>query len=189
MKAERRPGQSSFAEACVWRNAFPLRRAARQRRFSRRVRRSPQFEHGRVCRIPRPRSGKSRSTVPIFYTTKPDWMGMGLQSAPPSRRRWRKPIGKPTYGAVFRFTLSVAERWPKAPPSPPLQPASNGLACERSPNNIRKYNSHYHNASGYPFNRTGRFVSKGGSAKVAPSWADVRGVSAAWEEQPLGSGS
>ena len=42
---------------------------------------------------------------------------------------------------------------------------------------------------GYPFNRTGRFVSKGGSAKVAPSWADVHVVSAAWEEQPLGSGS
>jgi hypothetical protein len=33
------------------------------------------------------------------------------------------------------------------------------------------------------------FASKGGSAKVAPSWADVRVVSAAWEEQPLGSGS
>src|SRR5208337_2874122 len=42
---------------------------------------------------------------------------------------------------------------------------------------------------GYPFNRTGRFVSKGDSTKVAPSWADVRVVSAAWEEQPLGSGS
>ena len=42
---------------------------------------------------------------------------------------------------------------------------------------------------GYPFNRTWRFVSKGGSAKVAPSWADVRVVSAAWEEQALGSGS
>src|SRR5208337_3379001 len=47
----------------------------------------------------------------------------------------------------------------------------------------------HYGALGYPFNRTGRFVSKGDSTKVAPSWADVRVVSAAWEEQPLGSGS
>jgi hypothetical protein len=42
---------------------------------------------------------------------------------------------------------------------------------------------------GYPFNRSWGFASTVGPAKVAPSWADVRGVSAALVEQPLGSGS
>jgi len=47
----------------------------------------------------------------------------------------------------------------------------------------------YYVALGYPFNRSWGFASTVGPAKVAPSWADVRGVSAALVEQPLGSGS
>ena len=47
----------------------------------------------------------------------------------------------------------------------------------------------HYGALGYPFNRSWGFASTVGPAKVAPSWADVRGVSAALVEQPLGSGS
>ena len=42
---------------------------------------------------------------------------------------------------------------------------------------------------GYPFNRSWRFASTGGSAKVAPSWVDGRDASAVWGEPPLGYGS
>jgi hypothetical protein len=47
-----------------------------------------------------------------------------------------------------------------------------------------------HNSGlGYPFNRSWRFASTGGSAKVAPSWVDGRDASAVWGEPPLGYGS
>ncbi len=42
---------------------------------------------------------------------------------------------------------------------------------------------------GCPFNRSRRFASTGDRARVAPSWVDVLVGSAAWAEQPLGSGS
>jgi hypothetical protein len=42
---------------------------------------------------------------------------------------------------------------------------------------------------GYPFNRSWRFASTGGSAKVAPSWVDGRDASVVWAERPLGYGS
>ena len=45
----------------------------------------------------------------------------------------------------------------------------------------------YYAALGYPFNRSWGFASKGGSAEVAPSWADVRVVSVVWEERSFGS--
>ena len=48
---------------------------------------------------------------------------------------------------------------------------------------------HDMSALGYPFNRSWRFASTGGSAKVAPSWVDGRDASAVWGEPPLGYGS
>ena len=45
----------------------------------------------------------------------------------------------------------------------------------------------YYAALGYPFEPTWGFASKGGSAEVAPSWADVRVVSVVWEERSFGS--
>jgi cation diffusion facilitator CzcD-associated flavoprotein CzcO len=51
----------------------------------------------------------------------------------------------------------------------------------------RRYSDFDISPLGYPFNRSWGFASKGGSAEVAPSWADVRVVSVVWEERSFGS--